>query len=100
MSNCTAGLLSMGHVRQKSALDRFEFDVAGGTGLAFYRLADGVMTFTHTEVPAALRGRGIGSQMMHAVLQSVQAQGLKVIPRCPFVADFIDRHPRYADLVA
>jgi predicted GNAT family acetyltransferase len=90
----------MGHVRQNAALDRFEMDVAGGTALAFYRLADGVMMFTHTEVPAALRGRGIGSRMMHGVLQSVRAQGLKVIPRCPFVADFIDRHPAYADLLA
>jgi predicted GNAT family acetyltransferase len=58
------------------------------------------MTFTHTEVPAPLRGRGIGSQMMHAVLQNVRAQGLKVIPSCPFVADFINKHPKYADLLA
>ena len=90
----------MGHVRQNSARNRYEMDVAGGTALAFYRLADGVMTFTHTEVPAALRGRGIGSQMMHGVLQNVRGQDLKVIPRCPFVADFIDRHPIYADLLA
>ena len=90
----------MGQVRQNAALNRFEMDVAGGTALAFYRLADGVMTFTHTEVPGALRGRGIGSQMMHGVLQNVRAQGLKVIPRCPFVADFIARHPHYADLLA
>jgi predicted GNAT family acetyltransferase len=74
--------------------------VAAGTALAVYRLADGVITFTHTEVPAALRGRGIGSQMMHGVLQSVRAQGLKVVPRCPFVGHFIDRHPQYADLLA
>ena len=90
----------MGHVRQNSELRRFEMDVAGGTALAVYRLAGGVMTFTHTEVPAALRGRGIGSQMMHGVLQEVRAQGLKVVPRCPFVADFIDRHPEFADLLA
>ena len=90
----------MGHVRQNSDLHRFEMDVAGGTALAFYRLADGVMTFTHTEVPVALRGRGIGSRMMHGVLQSVRAQGLRVVPRCPFVADFIDRHHQYGDLLA
>jgi hypothetical protein len=90
----------MGHVRQNAVLNRFEMDVAGGTTLASYRLADGVMTFTHTEVPAPLRGRGIGSQMMHAVLRNVRAQGLRVIPRCPFVAGFIDRHPAYADLLA
>ena len=90
----------MGQIRQNDSLNRFEMDVAGGTALAFYRLADGVMTVTHTEVPAALRGRGIGSQMMHGVLQSARAQGLKVIPRCPFVADFIDRRPEYANLLA
>jgi predicted GNAT family acetyltransferase len=90
----------MSPVRQNADFHRFEMDVAGGKALAVYRLANGVMTFTHTEVPAPLRGRGIGSQMMHGVLQNVHAQGLKVVPRCPFVADFINRHPRYADLLA
>jgi hypothetical protein len=90
----------MGQVRQNAALNRFEMDVAGGTALASYRLADGVMSFTHTEVPPALRGHGIGSQMMHRVLQNVRAQGLKVVPRCPFVADFMDRNPEYTDLLA
>lgn len=90
----------MGDVRQNADLHRFEMDVAGGTALAVYRLAGGVMTFTHTEVPAPLRGRGIGSQMMHGVLQNVRAQRLKVVPRCPFVADFIDRNPQYANLLA
>ena len=90
----------MSHVRQHIALNRYEMDIAGGTALAFYRLAGNVITITHTEVPAALRGRGIGSQMMHGVLKDVRARGLKVIPRCPFVADFINRHPACADLLA
>ena len=90
----------MGHVRHNLALHRFELDLDGGMAVALYRLADGVMIFTHTEVPAALRGRGIGSQMMHGVLQNVRAQGVKVVPRCPFVADFIHRHPEHADLLA
>ena len=58
------------------------------------------MTITHTEVPTHLRGRGLGSQMMRSVLQDVRAQGLKVVPRCPFVADYIHRHPEFADLLA
>ena len=87
-------------VRQNAAANRYEFDVDAGEALAFYRLADGVMTFTHTEVPAPLRGRGLGSQMMHAVLQDVRAQGLKVVPRCQFVADYIRRNPEFADLLA
>ena len=89
----------MDHVRQNAERNRFEFDVDGGEALAFYRLADGVMTFTHTEVPARLRGRGLGSQMMRGVLRSVRAQGLKVVPRCPFVADYIARNPEFADLL-
>ena len=87
-------------VRQNAAANRYEFDVDAGEALAFYRLADGVMTFTHTEVPAQLRGRGLGSQMMQAVLRDVRAQGLKVVPRCPFVADYIRRNPGFADLLA
>jgi predicted GNAT family acetyltransferase len=86
-------------VRQNAARNRFELDTDAGEALAFYRLADGVMTFTHTEVPAALRGRGIGSALMHGVLDSVRAQGLKVVPRCPFVAAYIARNPEFADLL-
>jgi predicted GNAT family acetyltransferase len=87
-------------VRHNPALHRFELDIEGGMALAFYRLSDGVMIFTHTEVPAALRGRGIGSEMMRGMLQSVRAERLKVVPRCPFVADFIGRHPEFTDLLA
>ena len=90
----------MSAVRHNAANNRFELDVEGGHALAFYRLADGVITITHTEVPAALRGRGIGSQMMRGVLDSVRALGFKVVPRCPFVADYMNRHPEFADLLA
>jgi predicted GNAT family acetyltransferase len=87
-------------LRQNADRNRYEFDVEGGEALAFYRLAGGVMTFTHTEVPGHLRGRGLGSQMMRAVLQDVRQQGVKVVPRCPFVADYIRRNPEFADLLA
>jgi predicted GNAT family acetyltransferase len=87
-------------LRQNAARHRYEFDTAAGAALAFYRLGDGVMTFTHTEVPAAVRGRGIGSAMMRAVLTDVRAQGLKVVAACPFVADYIARHREFSDLLA
>jgi predicted GNAT family acetyltransferase len=87
-------------VRHNPALHRYELDTDAGAALAFYRLSDGVMTFIHTEVPIALRGRGIGSQMMRGVLDDVRARGMKVVPRCPFVADYIERHPQDADLLA
>jgi predicted GNAT family acetyltransferase len=87
-------------VRQNAARNRFELATDAGEALAFYRLHDGVMTFTHTEVPASLRGRGIGSALMRGALESVRRQGLKVVPRCPFVADYIERNPEFADMLA
>jgi uncharacterized protein len=92
--------LALPDIRQNIARQRYELDTQAGAAFAFYRLHDGVMTFTHTEVPAALRGRGIGSAMMRAVLTDVRAQGLKVIAACPFVADYVERHPEFADLLA
>lgn len=90
----------MPELHQNAACHRYEYDTEAGPALAFYRLSDGVMTFTHTEVPAALRGRGIGSAMMRAVLTDARAQGLKVIAACPFAVDYIARHREFADLLA
>jgi len=94
------GAIALPSLRQNIERQRYEFDVDGATAIAVYRPSPGVLTFTHTEVPAALRGQGIGSRMMRAVLDDVRAQGLKVVPRCPFVADFVERNPEFVDLLA
>lgn len=87
-----------------TALHRYEFaldepDAKGGVAIAAYTERPGVRVITHTEVPAQLRGRGIGARMVRAVLDDIRARGLKVVPRCPFVRDFIRRFPDYADLL-
>ncbi|MEZ5785884.1 MAG: GNAT family N-acetyltransferase [Xanthobacteraceae bacterium] len=83
------------------ALSRFELDLDGGE-LAFarYRLENGLMIFTHTEVPPRGRGRGTGSHLIHGALELARGLNKKVVPRCSFVADYIDRHPEFSDLVA
>lgn len=91
---------SLSEIRQNAEKNRFEMDVEGGVAIAVYRPSPGVLTFTHTETPRHLRGRGIASEMMRKVLTNVRAQGLKVVPACPFVADYMDRHPEFADLLA
>ena len=55
---------------------------------------------THTETPRALRGRGIGSELVRGALELIRADGKKVIAGCGFVADYLDQHPENADLVA
>ena len=67
--------------------------------MSFYKLADGVITFVHTEVPPELGGRGVGSTLVQGALDQVRAEGLKVIPQCPFVKAWIGKHPEYKDLL-
>jgi predicted GNAT family acetyltransferase len=86
-------------VRQNTQHQRFELDVEGHTALAYYRLAPGVITFTHTEVPKELSGRGIGSQLARGALEAARLQGLKVVAECPFVAGYIAKHPEFSDLL-
>ncbi len=90
----------MNSVRDNKTAGRFELDVEGGIAFATYRMAQGVVTVNYTEVPAALRGRGIGAKLSAAVLDHIRAEGLKVIPRCGYFAGFIRAHPEYQDLLA
>jgi predicted GNAT family acetyltransferase len=87
-------------LRDNTALSRFELDVDGGIAFVNYRRADGVLFLTHTEVPRHLRERGIGGQVVQATLEAARAQGMKVTPRCGFVARFIAEHPEFKDLLA
>ena len=79
---------------------RFEADLGDGSfGIAQYRLDPGTITFTHTEVPAAHEGQGIGSALIRFALLSARDRGLRVIPVCPFFAAYIKRHPEEQDLL-
>jgi predicted GNAT family acetyltransferase len=69
-------------------------------GEAAYRRRNGRMALIHTEVDEALEGRGFGSKLVRTALDDARRQGLEVVPLCPFVASFIDRHPEYQDVVA
>jgi predicted GNAT family acetyltransferase len=69
-------------------------------GSAFYEdHPDGRVTFTHTEVDESTQGRGIGGRLVRQALDDVRRRGLKVDPRCPFVAEYIDEHAEYQDLL-
>ena len=87
-------------VTNDAAARRYELEVEGQLAIAAYRLRPGRITFTHTEVPEALAGRGIGTRLIKAALDDARAQGLKVVPACPFVKHYIDTHPEEQDLLA
>ncbi len=87
-------------VSNNEAEQRYELEVEGELALAAYRLSDGRIIFTHTEVPDALEGRGIGSRLVKAALDDVREKGLKAVPACAFVKHYIDQHPETQDLLA
>lgn len=87
-------------VTDNPAAQRFELKAREHLAVACYTLAPGVITFTHTEVPQALSGQGIGSKLARGALEQVRARGLKVVPQCPFIATFIARNAEFADLLA
>lgn len=79
---------------------RYELDVDGFVAAAYYEIAGKIVTFTHTEVPKKLEGRGIGSRLVKGALEQVRAQSLKVVPQCPFVKAYIGKHREESDLLA
>jgi predicted GNAT family acetyltransferase len=70
-------------------------------GIADYQLAaGGRILFTRTEVDPARRQGGLGSQLVQAALDDVRVTSdLTVVPKCSFVAHWIDAHPDYQELV-
>lgn len=87
-------------VRDNRLKEQFELEAEGHLAVAQYRLKAGIITFTHTIVPEQLGGRGIGSQLARFALDSARARHLTVVPKCPFIRGYIERHPEYQDLVA
>ena len=85
-------------VRDNTQRHRFELNADGHVAFSRYRREGGTLTIMHTEVPKELNGKGIGSALVRGLLDIARAQGLKVVPLCPFVAGYIDKHPEYADL--
>jgi uncharacterized protein len=89
----------MAEVVNNPSQNRYELVVEGHLAATYYKVSDGVITFIHTEVPPELGGKGVGSQLIKGALDQVRAEGRKVIPECPFVKAYIDKHGEYADLL-
>lgn len=80
--------------------ERYEIRVDGKpAGFVAYRLRPGSIELVHTEIDEEFEGRGLGSQLISFALDDARERGLAVLPFCPFVNDYIQRHRRYVDLV-
>lgn len=85
-------------VHHDADLQRFEIRQDGATAVAEYQRAGNTLILTHTEVPPALRGTGLGNELARAAFEYARDQHLRVLPRCPFMAAWLRRHREYQDL--
>jgi uncharacterized protein len=87
-------------IRDNAERKRFEIDLGDGSfAFAQYNLIPGKIMFTHTEVPEAHGGKGLGTALIRAGLAAARERGLKVIPICPFFAAFMERHEEVQHLL-
>jgi hypothetical protein len=68
-------------------------------GAADYRRDGDAVVIEHTVVDTARREKGLGTELARGALDDLRRRGLRLVPQCPFIATFVDRHPEYADLV-
>jgi len=87
-------------VTDNPELSRLELHVEGRVAFVDYRLGDGAIAYVHTDVPEALRGRGIAARLARHALGLAPERGLQLVPPCPYVSAYLRQHPEYADLVA
>lgn len=87
-------------VRDDPARQRYELQVEGAVAFINYRRDGRIVSMTYAEVPAALRGGGVGSKLVEGALALVRERGEKVVPLCSFVAHYMRRHSEHHDLLA
>jgi predicted GNAT family acetyltransferase len=88
-------------VKRNRERSRYEIVIDGQVaGVADYRETGTAVVFPHRESAASMRGRGVAGKLIRAALDDVRVMKRTVVPRCWFVAQFIDDHPEYRDLLA
>lgn len=80
---------------------RYEIRVDGVLAGLTQAIEDGeVVTMPHTRVFAGFDGQGLASRLVTGALDDIRSRGMKIVAECPYVAQFVARHPEYADLLA
>ena len=80
-------------VTDYGAASRLEIHADGEIAELVYRTRAGRLVLVHTEVPDALGGRGLGGHLVQAAIAKAAAEGLTIVPLCPFARGWLERHP-------
>jgi uncharacterized protein len=80
--------------------ERYELSIDGEVvGLSAYVTRPDLIAFVHTEVDERFEGHGLADRLIRFALEDARARGLAVLPFCPFVNAFIERHREFEALV-
>jgi predicted GNAT family acetyltransferase len=80
--------------------ERYELSIDGEVvGYSAYRARPSLIAFVHTEIDERHQGRGLADRLIRFALEDARARGLAVLPFCPFVKSFIERHREFEALV-
>lgn len=87
-------------VRRNDAERRYEILLDGTiAGSTEYRDRGDRRVFHHTETDDAFAGQGLASQLVQQALTDVRASDRRVVPVCPFVAHYVEKHHDFDDIV-
>ena len=86
-------------ITDNTGKSRFEAELDGHLAELIYRRVGHRLVLVHTGVPDQLGGHGLGGQLVQAALRKAAADGLTVVPLCPFARDWLERHPDEAATV-
>ena len=96
-SRMTTAVIAVHDVPER---DRFEVEIDGVlVGFVQYRRRPGTIAFVHTEIDPGYEGAGLAGILVSAALDEARREGAQVLPFCPFVRSYIERHPECLDLV-
>lgn len=91
---------TVARVKNNPDEQRYEIEVDDEiAGFAQYRERPGLLALVHTEIDERFEGQGLASELVSTVLDDARQRGLAVLPFCPFVKEYIQRHSEYVDLV-
>jgi uncharacterized protein len=87
-------------VTDNSDGSRLEIHEDGDVAELVYRTRASRLVLVHTDVPDALGGRGLGTELVRAAIDKAQRDRLTLVPLCPFARGWLERHPAEAATVA
>ncbi|MDZ4372641.1 MAG: GNAT family N-acetyltransferase [Phenylobacterium sp.] len=91
--------MTTSEIRDNPGHSRYELPVDGEMAVITYNLNPPNLMITETLVPQRLEGQGYASRLAKHVIADAKARGLVILPVCPYVSAYLQKHPEHADVV-